>query len=286
MKTTAVYPPRAAKALGHLKSRNNDIEIFVEDSSAPNLWTKLLKKYLPVGIRLTSVTVLGPKENVIRACRADQAIDRRRKLYIIDGDLSLAQGMRRPRLRHLYRLRRYCVENYLLDENALVSAIMTLNPAASEQEIRQRMDLNGWLDRNRFVLTALFLCYAVTNELRREEPTVKYSVFRLMKDSERDFDISASKVSHRTIGLYRLVRKSNSSMNTRNAFDRIRGNVRRLDIERFVSAKSYILPSIYKTIQGGFHLNIGLLRFSVLIAECMTAVPDPYLRKRLGQICR
>lgn len=101
MNTSATYPPRAAKALGHLKANNNDIEIFVEDKSSPNLWLKLIRKYLPRDIRLSSVTVLGCRDNVIRACRADQIWDNRKKLYIIDGDLDLLQGRRKPRLRHL-----------------------------------------------------------------------------------------------------------------------------------------------------------------------------------------
>ena len=49
MSTSVVYPARAAQALGLLKRRHNDVEIFVEDSGAPNMWVKLLQSYLPGG---------------------------------------------------------------------------------------------------------------------------------------------------------------------------------------------------------------------------------------------
>ena len=285
MKTSVRYPPNASKGLGHLKAHNNDIEIFVEDISAPNLWLMLLRNYLPHGIRLTSVTVLGSKERVIQACRGDQAIDNRRKLYIIDGDLDLLQGRQKPRLKYLYRLRSYCVENYLLDESAVVSAIMILNPDVSEHAIGRGISLNGWLGRNRVLLSSLFTCYAVTNELRKEEQTVKFSVFRLFVNDRDHFELSKSKIIKRTVGLYRLVRKNHSSTMTREIFRRVRGNANKMGIERFVSAKDYIFPGIYKTVQGKFHLNINFVSFNVLIAECMNGTSDPYLRRRLSQIC-
>ena len=126
MTTSVRYPPSAARALGLLTSHNNDIEIYVEDTSTPNLWVKLLRKYLPPNIRLNDVNVLGSRVTVIQACKLDQQLDGRKKLYIIDGDLELLIGKHRPRLRHLYRLRGYCVENYLMHEDALVSAVTTL----------------------------------------------------------------------------------------------------------------------------------------------------------------
>ena len=92
MSTSVVYPAKSAPAIGYLKRSSNDVEIFVEDTANPNMWVKLLKKYLPSSIRLNSVTPLGGRKNVLDACKEDQAIDDRKKLYIIDGDLDLIQA--------------------------------------------------------------------------------------------------------------------------------------------------------------------------------------------------
>ena len=286
MTTSVIYPPRATKALGHLKAHNNDIEIYVEDKSSPNLWLKLVRKCLPQGIQLTSVTVLGGRDNVIRACKADQARDSRRKLYIIDGDLDLLQGRRKPKLRHLYRLRSYSIENYLLDENAIISAVMTLNPKASENTVRREVDFLRWVERNRPVLSSLFVCYAVTNELRHEEQTIRFPVYRMFIYNDDGCNLSGSKVTSRIFSLYRSVRRQCSSQVARMAFNRVRGNADKLGILRFVSAKNYIFPSLYRVIKKNYHLNISSVAFSVLIAECIVGIADPYLTRRLDRICR
>ena len=166
MNTSVMYPPRAARALGLLTSHNNDVEIYVEDTAVPNLWLKLLRKYLPRNTRLNNVNVLGSRINVIKACKVDQDFDGRRKLYIIDGDLDLLTGRIKPKLRHLYRLRAYCVENYILNESALISAVMVVNTRIDEDTARQQVDLLGWLERNRKCLESLFVCYAVTYEMK------------------------------------------------------------------------------------------------------------------------
>ena len=176
MSTSVVFPPRAAKALGYLKSAHNDVEIFVEDSSAPNMWVKLLKIYLPNAVRLNTVNVLGPRQNVLDACNADQIVDDRKKLYIIDGDLDHLRGIGKPRLKHLYRLRSYCVENYLITDAAFVSVITTLDAHVDAVSAAVQFDLEAWFVKNEAQLRTLFVCYAVVYELASELQTVKFSV--------------------------------------------------------------------------------------------------------------
>ena len=285
MSTTATYPPTAAVALAFLKAASNDIAIYVEDTAAPNLWLKLLKKHLPEAVRLRSVTVLGSRDNVVRACRCDQSIDGNRRLYIVDGDLDLLKGRAKPKLRHLYRLRSYCVENYLLDEQAIVSAVMTLDPKAGEERVRRQVDYTGWVRRNETVLTQLFVCYAVTHELRGEKETVGFSVHRLLQRQDVDFDLCATKVSRRVVSLYRSIREVCSRHETRIVFDRVMNNAGKFGAERFVSGKDYVFPLLYKAIRRSFRINVRLTVLSVLIAECMKEVSDPYLSRRLKGIC-
>lgn len=181
MSTSVVFPSKASKALGYLKSSSNDIEVFVEDTSAPNLWVKLLRKLLPAGIRLNSVNTFGSRENVLAACRDDQADDGRRKLYIIDADLDLLHGKAKPRLKHLYRLRAYCVENYLLQPSALIEIATTFDADISEQRAKDMLDYEGWWTVNGPKLQALFVSYAATHKFANHVQTVGYSVHRLLE---------------------------------------------------------------------------------------------------------
>ena len=283
--TSVKFPPKAAVALGFLKAHNNDIEIFVEDRSSPNLWLFLLRHYLPDGIRLNSVNVLGSRDEVIRACRADQENDGRRKLYIIDGDMDVLRGRPRPRLRHLYRLRSYCVENYLLDERAIISAVMVLNPRVDEASVQNRLDYSGWFDRNRALLLYLFVCYGVTYELNREVQTVRFSVHRLFRANDPMVNLSRRKVVGRVLSLFRAVRRRRSKEETRMVFDRIRANAEKLGLERVVSGKDYIFPSLYGITKGHFGVNLRSDSFRVLVAQFATRTLDPYLLRRLRKIC-
>ena len=283
MKTSASYPPTAARALGVLTSRNNDIEVYVEDTGTPNLWLKLLRRYLPANRKLNSVNVLGSKTKVIQACKLDQQIDGRKKLYIIDADLELLTGRKKPRLRHLYRLRGYCVENYLLEESALVSAVTTLNTAIDESFARRQIDFDGWWQRNRRCLESLFVCYAVTYELKRAEQTVGFSVYRLL-ESQNSGDLSESKVSARIIQLYRKVRADVSKEDARLVYDKVRTNAASIGVTRFASGKHYLFPPIYQLIKSNNSTNITVNSFMVLVAQCLDNAKDPYLLRRIRKV--
>ena len=284
MNTSVMYPPRAAQALGLLTSHNNDIEIYVEDTGTPNLWVKLLRKYLPKNIRLNNVNALGSKTNVIKACKIDQEVDGRKKLYIVDADMELLTGRHKPRLRHLYRLRGYCVENYLLQENALVSALTTVNTRIDENSARQQIDFFGWLDRNQKSLERLFVCYAVTYEMKREVKTVGYSVYRLLK-ANNSVDLCETKVSSRIIELYRKVRNDFSKENTRLVYEKVRINAEAIGVLRFASGKDYIFPPIYQLIKSHSATNITIDAFKVLVAQCVDSAEDRYLLRRIRSIC-
>lgn len=286
MSTSVIYPVKAAPALGFLKSSRNDIEIFVEDSSAPNMWVNLLRRFLPPGVHIESVNILGSRKNVLAACKADQVDDQRKKLYIIDPDLDLLKGHPKPRLKHLYRLRAYCVENYLIQEQAFVASATIFDPEVDESTASQKLNLHGWLGRNRDTLKRLFVCYAVTHELAGQHETVGYQVQRLKISGRGNFDLCPVKTSLRVINLYRCVRRQCSKAETRMAFDRIGRNAEAMTVEIFVSGKDYIFPLLYSCVKYLFRVNINIKSFKTMIATNTDASIDPYLSRRLRRLCK
>lgn len=285
MNTSVVYPPKAAQALGFLKSSRNDIEIFVEDSSAPNLWIKLLRNLLPYGTRLDSVNILGSRENVLAACRADQSEDGRKKLYIIDADLDLLKSRPKPRLKHLYRLRSYCVENYLMSNKSLIELATTFDTGVSEANANILLDFEGWIATNREVLNSLFVCYAVTHTLVNSEQTVGYPVFKILDESDARINLCAKKTGVRIFQLYRKVVAENSLETARSERSHVMACASGADIMRTVSAKDYILPLIYRLMKSCFGVNVSLKQFKVMLAALVGKDIDPYLVRRLARIC-
>ena len=281
MNTSVVLSPKSAQALALLKSIYNDMDIFVEGSTSVNTWTKLLRLYLPDDIRLDSVNLLGRRADVVQACRSDQEVGGRKRLYIIDGDLDLLLGVPKPRLKHLYRLRSYCFENYLLDEEALVAAVTTKNPNIPEPTVILQFDMNGWFRRNSHALTGLFVCYAVTFELARDTKTVDFKVHHLLDTRSEDSDFCMRKVNRRILALYKEVRTRCSKAKVRESYKRVSQNADALGIERFVSGKNYILPVFHKMIKQKFSVNISMTELTSLIAQCLKEPQDGYLRRRL-----
>ena len=282
-KTTAVYPPRAARAIGFLKSNKNDIAIFVEDSAAPNLWTKFIRKFLPNGCEINDVTVLGGKENVIAACKVDQNRDGKR-LYIIDGDIDYLTGNAKPRLKHLYRLRAYCIENYLLQQDALVDLAMSYDVSVSQSDAHTRIDLLRWYNENNDALTSVFLSYAVVMRLGCSIKTVTFHVSRLLDEQSSRKNLCAKKTSSRVFGVYRELLKTKDAQSIREAYKASELIASRLHVSVFVSGKDYLLPPIFSLMKEVFGFNIKFDAFKALLAERISPKIDPYLSKRLKGI--
>jgi hypothetical protein len=159
-------PVRAVRALGFLKASYNDVEIYVEDMTIQNMYVFIFRKLLGDDVNFTSVTPVGDRERVLEACKLDQVIDGRKKLYVIDGDFDHLLRRPKPRLRYLYRLRAYCIENILLDEGAVVNVGVEDDTNATEQEISSRLKLDSWISELVRMLLPLFIAYAAARELQ------------------------------------------------------------------------------------------------------------------------
>ncbi|WPJ67926.1 hypothetical protein AUSSIE_3 [Sinorhizobium phage Aussie] len=281
--TTVVFPARAAQALGYLKSHSNDVDIYVEDTSSPNMWVKLLKRYLPSTVRLTSVSSLGNRSAVLAACKADQSASDRRRLYIIDADVDLLLGSRKPNLKHLYRLRRYCVENYLLNQVAVVETLTSLNPNLSEVAAANAVDMAGWFARNGDMIRELFVCYAVSQSLSAEIKTVAYSCYQLFQDNT-SFDFCPAKVRRRILSVYRETARRRGIASVRSRHSQISRRVANVNPEIFCSAKCYILPSIFEIAKKNAHMSATKEVFKTILASYATPFVDKYLQKRLAAL--
>ena len=283
MKTTASYSPKAARALGFLKRHQNDIDIYVEDSGNPNMWVKFLQRLLSEECKLESVSVLGGRKNVLEACKANQE-ETRPSLYIIDADFDLLLGLTKPRLKNLYRLRAYSIENYLLQALALSEIATTFSTRVSKAEANRRVDLEQWIKENTPCLEKLFLSYAVSQLMDGSKETVGYSVHRLLVDGSHRKKLCQSKVRIRVREIFSELETDHGRECLRENVKMIRKRQRKLSILKYVSCKDYVMPQIYYIMKHEFGMNIPLEAFKNLLAVNSEASTDPYLRRRLRQL--
>lgn len=126
----------------------NDVDIFIEDTAieTKKIYVNLLRRVLGGEISFSQVFPIGDKARVYQRCQADQGVRARPAVYIVDGDHDDLLGNRLPVLKRLFRLNRYCVENYLFDEDAAVSYLDDEIAARSREDIRASLDFAAWSD--------------------------------------------------------------------------------------------------------------------------------------------
>ena len=101
------------------KEYRNVIDIYTEDCEKDKeFYIKLLKKLLSnTGIVVNDIHPLGCRRTVIECCQNDTDT-RRKKLYIVDGDIYL-QYKDKEIIPNLFVLDAYCIENYVVCEKSI-----------------------------------------------------------------------------------------------------------------------------------------------------------------------
>ncbi len=153
---------KALKALPMFFSYRNDIDIYTEDKVADKeFYRTLFKRLLGNEIKINDVTPLGCKTNVLNAFDNQDKTDRRRKIYIVDGDLELILDTNRKTTGNLIVLDSYCIENYLIDETGGIELIYFSNGSESRDNLKNKLNFSKWLEYNTPCLIDLFLNFAI-----------------------------------------------------------------------------------------------------------------------------
>lgn len=282
--TSVTYPEGIAPALGHLNRHGNDIEVFVEDTANRNVWRNVLRKFLPKGVAFSDPIALGGRKNVLEECRRDQIDDGRKKLYIIDADLDLLTGATIPPLRHLHRLQGYCIENYLVQEEALIQVAQVMDVNVSEAEARALLDFPGWKRANEDEFRTLFRCYAVANQLDERLRTVGHWIGHVCEDAPMEDCLCPHKTKARVMRLYRAVRLTNSKDTVRQMYNEVSKNAETYDYCVYVSGKDGLLKPLIARLKKLFgHMNTNHIK--VLLSTHIEVHVDPVLKDRFETIC-
>lgn len=130
------WSDRAKKSVSLFFRKWNDIDIYVEDKSFSTLkvYNEILNRISNGKYRIERVFPLGPKHKVVEACRNHDPSRGREALYIIDGDLDLLIGGKIAEDDRLYIQTRYCLENFLIDENAMAEIIYEEDPEITKED--------------------------------------------------------------------------------------------------------------------------------------------------------
>lgn len=244
------YSLTALRAMPKLFSYRNDFDIFTEDKATDKEFYKtLFLNLLGDKIKINDVTPLGCKANVLKAYDNQDPKDKRKKIFIVDGDLDLIIGTNRKDENNLIVLDSYCIENYLIDEKGIIEFLYFSNGILPKEQVKIKLNFDKWLNYNAKYLIELFINFAILKKygggpiIRNANEFLKIEGKQTILDQHK-IENYTNEIKIDIINLLDSLGFQESSKIHANEFDELNKNWKSENITllKIVSAKNYLLP--------------------------------------------
>lgn len=141
----------------------NQIDIYTEDNYKDKEFYKVLfKRLLKKDIVINDITPLGCKDTVIKRC-IEEPDNGRKKIFIVDGDITFIHGDNIPELKNLYVLEGYCIENFLIDKETIIHFLYMNCSTKPIEQIEVELNYDSWLAEYSIMFIDLFIHFALIN---------------------------------------------------------------------------------------------------------------------------
>ena len=161
----------------------NDITIIVEDSGKENFYTQIMVRLLP-DLRIDSVLGVGGKRQVLDRFNAQRnEKNGRREFFLIDGDYDELLGYTIPESKVLYRLHRYDIESYLIEETAICTIAEEESPWSTSAQYQKLLAIDRWMTTVMDSAIRLAGCVALLQELGSSQAGISQSIERYVDKS-------------------------------------------------------------------------------------------------------
>lgn len=250
------YSAEASNICSIFTEYRNTIHIYTEDEDRDKkFYIELLTRLLEgTGITISDVHPIGNCREVAKACAADTSSYP--KIYIVDGDIDL---MATPKVGndHLFVLDRYCIENFVVDQNSVLSALNYIDYEHDYSTIETLLDYPSLIDSAVNSLLDLFRHFALSKRIQ-DVFTLKH-VSCVMDESKK---IDCAKILEEKKYVKEYVLKNTSISETK--FDegiKMMEDLYPNSIENFikyVSGKDYIIPFIVANGKNKLKQSFGL----------------------------
>lgn len=188
--------PAARYAQSKFFTDRNDIIFFIEDTdkSTKKVYKEILKNIF-VSYNISDIFPLGGRVEVINQCRKSMLEGKDEKaIYIVDGDLYTLCGENYDifgnldELNNLFVLSRYCIENYLLEEEAILEVMDEDDCVRDYNYICEELRYSEWLENNTPLFKELYINYAIAKGLCSGIPTIGYGINKLVSSNSGILD--------------------------------------------------------------------------------------------------
>ncbi|MGL6126812.1 hypothetical protein, partial [Chryseobacterium artocarpi] len=260
----------------------NDIDIYVEDTSieTSKLYSIILNIATKNKHKLNNVFPVGNSESVIKDWKKHKLInDGRKKLFIIDGDFyiinnNIEDQINDPSIndfRGLFILPRYCIENFLLEEKAILSVVHDDEPTKHLDEIESTINYDNWIVSNENLLIDLFILYSIIIKYKLGIQNIQYGVNKLCKDSTGIVCSlkTNAKIEEIKADIIKKTEEKNIHLNLEAEIEHRKQKISASDIKllTFVSGKDYLIPLLKSRIKSKNKFNPDNISFKIRLAK-------------------
>lgn len=169
-------PKRSSKAVLGLEvlwSQFNDISFYIEDEDQQNFYLCILRNFFPK-IKISKIFPLNCKDNVIEEAKKTRS---KKKVFIVDLDFDEICN-RKLRLKNLFYLNKYSIENYLIDKKAIHEIIKEDKPKMTDVEIETIFCFNSFQDECKNIFSDLALNFLLINKYQLGISYLKFDTNR------------------------------------------------------------------------------------------------------------
>lgn len=252
----------------------NSVDVFVEDNYDEEFYLVLINRvFSKTGHKIEKLLPLGSKANVINACSSDQGPRDVKRVYIVDADLELITNKNDYQLKYLFVLEKYCIENYLLDQESIIEIIHDYL-VIDKDKIRKQLSYENWLKGISKDLIELFLHYAICKEVCPSIPTISLGIGNLCVTNKNIPVLCETKCNQRVNSIKSEILNVISQEEYNERIYELR-NKWKYSVEtltKIVSAKDYLIPLLE-------------FRFHKFKTTKSVNMRRETLRLRLGKLC-
>jgi len=248
----------------------NDIDIYIEDTAAgyEKIFSLLFSRVFDGKYKLEKVFPLGGRRAVIDYYESQKdSVSTRPSLFIIDGDLYILTGDTQENKKGLYKFPFYCVENILIDPDAVHSILDEEDPINEKYVLINKFNYSEWLESNEESLFHLFLEYAITFKVNPSEQSVAYSVNNLVSNNSGCID--KNKLDKRIKYLREKAIESVGEVEYEKEKEIVLNNLEANSCEKIdcISGKDYLLPLFTTRMKSVVKTKIPNINFKLRLAK-------------------
>jgi len=260
----------------------NDIDIYVEDRTLIGLYERLFTRILAGLAKITTVTPLGSRDAVLAEARRLRTDATRRRFFLIDGDFFWVLGPI-PRIKGVYTLRCYSIENLAFERDPVLRAAYVLAPDRPCESIQVAFSEDKFNAITK-VLFPLFEAYAMGWVLKTSCETVSHSVFRLLETDSHI--LNRASVRARIREVYSHFRGHSNWSDIVAAKRRVRDALKKVEADemRFISGKSHLFGVLLRWFQGEVNFRGNQRQLVSMILEHSSLSIDPGMTRALRRI--